>query len=144
MTATKLFACVLGFMVTLGESPASLGRVDRLHPGWLIPAYSASRVLVGGCTPILQKFEDGSIAWKGCPTFTCPGDECQAEFSQEDTLGRCKCLEGGMRGVQCEGVVVLDQWGIPVDWDCFRQECLNDCTRQQAPAGAGTFAVCDC
>lgn len=116
------------------------------EPAWSIPAYSGCHLAVSGCTPMLQLYEDGTIAWKGCPTWTCIDieDECQGQFSGEDLIGRCNCLRDGWEGVFCEGIVVFDPSGIPVSWDCISQQCGQDCVKQPTPPAPGTFPVCMC
>lgn len=143
---TFITAAISALVLASGPPNRTPDPGEGRSPEWSLRVYAGAVPFVGGCTPMLQKFEDGDLAWKGCPTWTCPShDECQAEFSSEDTLGRCKCLTGGMQGVLCEGIVVFDpSSGLPVDWGCFKHDCPDACVAQHAPAGPGIFAVCDC
>ena len=144
MTSSTLAACVLMFASSFGVVSGP-GAAESATPTWRVPVYQPSRPLVAGCTPILKKFSDGTIAFAGCPSAACPGpvDECQAQGSTGDNFLKCRCIDGGPF-VLCEGVAYLDAGGLVVDWDCFKVNCAGTCVKQPAPAGEGEFYACDC
>ncbi len=141
--AFALFAgFVLLFLAQLAHRPAIACSNARLPT----PGAYVSLLPLAGCTPKLEKFGSGVIAWAGCPTWACGvEDACQIEGT---VITTCKCRDAGWDGVLCQGVVSYDQYGLVVAWECFVQACENSdpaqCFKTPEPAGAQQFFVCDC
>jgi hypothetical protein len=140
---TSLVALLAGEFVSPRSMDGAALRSHTDHDASLRPY--ACLLPIAGCTPGLQKFEDGDIAWVGCPTWACGAtDACQIDGSH---FTSCKCRDEGWQGVLCQGVVVYDEWGLVIDWDCFVQQCDTTdparCTKLTAPP-VGQFYTCDC
>lgn len=114
-----------------------------------VPAYAAvssSVALAPGCTPMLDRWQDGSLSFRGCPTNACgEANPCQAETiawpgGEEIT---CECMDPVSFKVLCEGWVELDESGLVVGTACYQADCFWSCT-MALPGQPGPFYLCDC
>lgn len=157
MNIAMLLVCIMGSAghAAVDESRGSVAPVSVVdtprEEGSVPVAYSAlAPATTPGCTPYLEQYPNGHIFWGGCPTTTCHQNDCVAEEAEgsDGAIVSCDC-QGGAPGQLCLGTVhISNLTGQVTDWFCLKRECLNTCTRGEAPLppaiGSTIFFVCFC
>jgi hypothetical protein len=124
--------------VTSGNPEPALRRLE---------AYASLRRNTAGCTAVLRRYSDGTVSFVGCPTYSCDQDTCDPEAGAQ--IVWCACEKVGDDRYLCLSVVVFDQAGSVLGWECIQQQCAGDCADNPAPVvGPGDppvdFYACDC
>lgn len=142
---TALLTVALGFLdPPVGDLPGPGNPEPSVHR---LDAYSSLRRNSAGCTAVLRKYSDGTVSFVGCPTYSCDQDTCDPQAGEWIVWCACEKVEDDR--YLCLSVVVFDEVGSVVGWECIHQQCAGDCAENPEPVVGPNdppvdFYACDC
>ncbi len=95
-----------------------------------------------GCSAYFTMGANGVKYWGGCPSQTCPSNDCQNTMSGNRRT--CECSDGSPLG-NCQAKVNLNPYDEVTDWVCSKVNCANSCAKCTAPPPEGSsYPACKC